>query len=746
VPGEFLLRRLTTSALVAVSASLGFAVPGELRQPSAFSSTGLPDLEIEVEVAVLNETCIPDAILAVSEDGPDETNRASTSLLETIGDRCRTVLRLERGSRWTVRAVGPRCWSESAQLTETGQDSVTLRAWGSSQVRVRFRPGLENRDGSGWSVSLGSAAEDLAKQPVQCEFSRADAVCAIPAEIPFDLRLAHPRYAPIYLWDLLVSREETPRIDAMLVEGASLAGWLHDETGAPIADTAVIVEPDPAWASRMAEFSRDHRREKTSERGFFQITGVEPGVYVIRSRIAGASSGSRTGVRIEEGEETFLQEPIVLRPLVEALVVITPQTDPSGSPWYVTMRRRLSDPRFLHDVAAGPAFLDGRWEAAGLEPGLYSLSVSDHYGRIFRTEDISISEDRRIFEIELGSVAVEGKLTLAGKPIAAEVVFIDRLEGAEVGMTTGEDGTFRGLLPRAGKWEVNIQVSKNRQTIRVGSPVDVSSGGEGRPARVDLELPGARIEGKVTDVQGRPLRAGVMVLREGAQTSATGTSDQDGRFELISVQLGPMFISARTRTGQSDVLPLNLEDGKRYEMDLLIADQRKLRGWVETPEGGALAGAIVRFVIPPLFDMREVVTSPGGRFEVSLPSHVPLVHAIVLMPGFPATIVRVDLDERTYQDAVIRIGRPAGRLVLAMPGTPPWPLIIRDETPISVRHLLFPAGSREWAESFTTEGINLLLSPGHYRVCLQDSGSGWRCESALVAQNGTGYVSLLEIP
>lgn len=99
---------------------------------------------------------------------------------------------------------------------------------------------------------------------------------------------------------------------------------------------------------------------------------------------------------------------------------------------------------------------DGAFAWRGLPAGDYEVDVSDDRGNRWRREVLrSRGQDHHY--VELGAVALEGRIERGGAPLEDVMVWFGGLWGAErVSFRSGEEGRFGGLLPREGHWPVEV--------------------------------------------------------------------------------------------------------------------------------------------------------------------------------------------------------------------------------------------------------------------------------------------------
>ncbi|HEX8252326.1 MAG TPA: carboxypeptidase-like regulatory domain-containing protein [Thermoanaerobaculia bacterium] len=693
-------------------------------------------------------------IEAVQSCGTDLTVRAqqvctvpcepATRLHRATADALQTI-ELDPTAVWRLELIEPsRCWA-APLLVPAGASGQTfdLRVWETAQVRGRVRVARGETLPKQVSIAFqlpGSPQEE--RTTVTCDVVQASRswTCSAPAT-KLDVRIEAAGFAPHYLWDAELSAKRA--LDAgelHLQRGASVAGWVRSEvTSVTLRDTAVRLVPD-TFAGHTPEASGRHAlridRAKPNARGFFQFSNVPPGVYSVTAEQPGLSRAVREEIKVTDPTEHLLEVPLMLRRMAAADVLISPQLDPFGAPWQVSLRKRA--PRsnvFSKEVDSGPATLSGGWRSADLEAGPYLLRVTDSRGALYEFEQIEISSDSPLVNIIVRAVAVEGTLKVGDEPARAELRFRPMAGNGSAVMTSGEDGTFSGVLAREGKWRVEV-VFPSGQTREVVN-LDVRRRDTEERARIDLELPNGRIAGVMIDTEGQPISGGVLVFRNG-DLYADLKTDATGEFELVAIDEGQFEVQGNTRDGASPLVPVTVAEGRSERLTLVVGKRRQLAGRLVSTSGSPLAGALIRYVVDRSGFLHETVSSPTGRFTLDCAAASRVADVLILTPGFPAKLVSVPLaDQRGSVEVVV--GEAAGELLLQIGSAPPWPYVFRGAAGAAVPLFQRPDAHGRGA-SVRDGGLALLVEPGPYLVCPTTVQTA-QCINADVPVDGTKIVN-----
>ncbi len=463
-------------------------------------------------------------------------------------------------------------------------------------------------------------------------------------------------------------------LDLTFEGGVEVTGQVSDTAGAAVGDAAVRLLPaGRMWGGPETISGPDGR---------FRLPGVEDGDYRLRVEAAGYAPHTA------EQAVTVSGEP------VHGLAV---QLETGGA---IHGRVRGVEPAELSKVGVradglsipgfGGAAVDfeGNYRIENLAPGSYNvvatLAESGRQARGQAALEPGVTEVRLDLEfgggLELRGRAVQGERPVSGATLLAEGRDVDHDGWGR----TDTDGAFAidGLEP--GTYDVHL---RNWQTgLAYDETVELSASRE-----VVLEVPTARVRGRIYDSADREPLAGVGVTLRAADGGGTGrlplhsaTTDLEGKFELPNVGDGSWQLSAE-RKGYAAVsrgltvqfqkpvedleLPMDPTEGLTLEARLPTgAAPAELRVAVIDGSGMTLVGG--NFATGENGRVRLSTVPPGSFTLVVSAAGSAVSNLAVRAPGpavpvtlQPATALRVVVPELSGSPtlATVRVADAAGR-------------------------------------------------------------------------------------
>ncbi|HYC93298.1 MAG TPA: carboxypeptidase-like regulatory domain-containing protein [Thermoanaerobaculia bacterium] len=643
-------------------------------------------------------------LIVHGHDGQEELSRTWTL------DRDATRIELPKGAEWSLTLTEPaRCWAPTLIVADDAEGAVwRLMPAGEVSGKLATAEG----DSLPSSVSLRFEVPAVKHQKtvaiVPCPVAREGTwSCRVPAG-ELDLRIGSDGFAPVYAWGIRVVADTPAALGVMrLSRGASVSGWVTAGRQ-PVDPASAEIHLEPLGAPNDAADAPGAMQTRPNRRGFFQFTNVPAGMYVLSAGGDRLASSQRPTVKVAEEREVTLEPALELLPFARAEIRVTPPLDPRGQPWRVSLQRRLPASTYLAEPVRGTMVEEGLWTANDLRPGAYVLRITDG-NSVEERREVEVAPEMPPLFIAMAVVPVKGRASSGSRGIEGTVE-LSSLTGGKAELATDEEGRFEGYLPAEGKWNIRLKLARGNQTIRARS-VDVRRRDGESHARVDVELPGGVIRGKVTDEQGRPAPALVHVLHDGLPRTSV-TADDSGEFELIGLDEGAAMLEARHAKKETGLVPVSVSRSTA-PVTLVLKRQVTVEGWVSTPSGHPIGGAAVRLFGPQLSNVRETVTSPGGRFTMPLPGSVSSVGMAVVAPGLPAVVTTVPVVEDERVDVVVP--GSGGRLLLrGLTSRRPW--LAHEQTIVSLG-LLFQPSYGGQSPNLMSEGIELLLAPGQYLLC-----------------------------
>jgi hypothetical protein len=763
---------LAAAAAVLVATTAAFPVAAVAAAPAEPPGPGAPPLQIRLDLPRGSEAASTLFVRLVSI-----ADTAEDRELELAAGQPPAV-DLAAPGEWELCTWSPGFWSECRRfVAETGDEPllVPVELWRSGRVsgtfvrpapakpsastrgaaasdsptapewvRVEFAPTGDHliRTGAG-APAAGTPASTAAPLPESEALCRLEAVepvddrpaktrwsCAVPAG-RLDLEVRPAGYVPGYHWGVTVPPGGEVDLGTMtLVKGSSVAGSVTVEDADLDPRTArVFLTPAmaPGGDRGAGQALSDVRYGgEIGPRGFFQITGVPAGTYVVHAEQPGLAPGYLGPVEVREESESMLQEPVVLRRPLPLKVEVTPATDWLGGRWRIALTPATEvggriDTSDREEAVAGEG---GTADFPELAPGLYTVQIYDssgqsfHFDRNVRLESAADSPHR----VEVPMVFIEGRVLLGDEPLAATLWFGGRRGARQAELVSDEEGEFVGALPRPGRWRVEIESPDEGISNRVRVEVEPDRRGN---AEVLIELPDTRAFGSVVDESGHPIADAEVHLQSAGQ-AADDVTGRDGSFELRAFEPGTVSLLASKDAGDhqlhSDTRLLGVaEDQHVGPLELVLRSVRLLQGRVESSVGSPIPGAVVQVSTHrPLGTtfLDSARSALDGTFTVRVREGTEVLQAVVAAPGHPLTALAVAPEEPLR----LQPAADGGDLVIE---------IAEEATAGDFRPIVFhgelsipPATLTRWSrsQSVPVEPGSRLRIPsmaaGPYRVCV----------------------------
>jgi len=365
----------------------------------------------------------------------------------------------------------------------------------------------------------------------------------------------------------------------------------------------------------------------TDQQGRVRLAS-RPGTYLLAVRAQGFAPLMREVVRPVGQGHTLLRlglEPgqvLVGRTVVEGTQEPLPLVE-----LVLTAHGRKLDP---WQEAEAPA--EERLYAASDARGSFRVEVLASGEYQLEARAPGHSRTVRDVRLKLGqAAAVEGRVVASGTQAAVAGARVDVSpygRSGDSGRTvTDEEGRFSvGALP-PGSYDVVVSAQGFSPLTRRGLTV-----GSGERFTLELALTGTgAVEGEVRDGQGQPVvgasvTGGNRWSMEMGDAAAESRTDSEGRYRLESLELGPLFLTARREGAQAGVSQqVEVIEGVTTRVDFTLEEPGILEGRVRAARGGVSletleVTAILREpVFSSLVDVGTVSVEATGAFRMSLP-------------------------------------------------------------------------------------------------------------------------------
>lgn len=381
---------------------------------------------------------------------------------------------------------------------------------------------------------------------------------------------------------------------------------------------------------------------------------------------------------------------------------------------------------------------------AGLPQGYYELEVSNQQGDRYHKELIRfLGMDYTVLELEL--LPVDGILRRGGDPVEGAMLWFGGMSGVErVAMRSREDGVFQGFLPRESDWWLELTAEPqcdpcegpwergwqglDAATVEHVGFIEAKADDDG-VARIDIDLPAGRVNGRVVALEEDVLRGveGVQVrIRRTQRTFEEGDlgigpwvtrSEESGGFSVEGLPAGNFLASAEvSRRGEvmlaSGNVQFRVDEGLTApEVELRLREQQEVR--VAVHSGSAPIRRAAVWVRSGSAVAGKSPMSLDGQGVFWLPAPTSTVDIFVWSNEFGATGVRQEVT-----GGVITVKLDQIRGDLRLPRRPLGGRLLTDSgVGIELDRL------RSLTSAVVDDGDEIVvrdLSPGTYQWCPSD--------------------------
>ncbi|MEM8963981.1 MAG: carboxypeptidase-like regulatory domain-containing protein [Acidobacteriota bacterium] len=671
------------------------------------------------------------------------------------------VLELPAPSSWMLTARLDGWWAPTQRVTLRNEDSRltrTLELEPAGMAMGRLTVGsdatLPERIHMRVIAPPGSGRE-LVTEAADCPVEKDGRfACVVPAGT-LDLALRAGDFVPHYKWQVpVVPRQQVDLGSFAMVTGASLAGWVEVEGPASSAPIHVSIAPWLAPGALHDSLAQRLREQTTGARanedGFFQISGVPAGTYVVTAERDGLAPSTMAPIEVWPDGETLMRAPIVMRPPIEIELVLEPARDWRDEPWHVRVQRinesggYEGDPVFNQAASkAGIAIVDNQ------APGNFLIVVNDSLSNpfLFENEVSILSETDASRRIELDLIHVTGEVLLDDEPIEGTVTFGGRFGPTHVSFDSNEDGEFSGWLPRDGEWRVLVDAPRHDTNSHVITDVRANREGE---AKVEIELPDTYVFGHVVDESGERVKVADVTVFDDHGTTMIFI-EEDGSFSVRALAVGTnLFRATGPSNRSSDHTAIDvIENAPIGPIELTLRNATTVGGRVQSYRGPVVGATIALSPVEGGSGDR-VKTAPDGTFHGRVAKSASSINAIVSPPGFPLKAFTFNVDQAPV---TFYVSDEGGTIEVELPETADGLISVLWQDGIE---LPSPSLSR-WARAHGVIGsadaqrlVFPRLAQGAYRVCLGPrdmalalepenwlGGETTRCDSGFLSAGGT---------
>jgi hypothetical protein len=560
----------------------------------------------------------------------------------------------------------------------------------------------------------------------------------LPAVV-LDLKVEAEGLAPLYLWDVEPKRQAS--LDLAFRQGASVSGFVHDSLQEPVGPSCRV---RLAAADGTDVFSADGKGGRkpsfaanTNRRGFFQITGVPAGSYLV------VAEDSRKGraeapATVSRARESRLATPIELLPAGSLTITLDPPLSPAEQPWSVQLLHGRSAAQISRHYPVRAASELGRVRFDHLLAGSYHVLVTGRSTPDTRSPSrwgdfpVELNQDDQETPLSIRSTRLCGSVKLGARALQARLD-LDVMTGFSTEVESDDEGSFCILVPRDEAFEgrppslIDVRVTSVDPAIHrtIRKWVDLSE----PEASIELILGDQTIAGSVVDEQRRPSEATV-IASEGESPLATVTTGTDGTFSLMGLPQGDIRVEAMGSRGASEALVVSTRQEGVDPIQLVLRKGVARIGKVSAGLGPVPAALVLLKPLDVLTGPREGfpvnMTDGEGKVSLWVPEAARSFGFVVTAPGHPLRMGRAAMASGPW---------PAGKsLELPMPAQSGG-LAIEDlpaldlwKDPGAPRPYVTHGGfwflasllSRVRGAGATSEGSRLFfpsVEPGSYGLC-----------------------------
>jgi hypothetical protein len=629
---------------------------------------------------------------------------------------------------WEVSLRSPAHWS--APVAVTAGERVTIDLWPAGTLRGTLKSGQKPHEVEALRVHFTSALSDQAAGVVTgdapCSIEEDRWNCSVPAG-RYDLRLIARGYAAEFRWDQSVVAGKETNLGALVLRpGASLMGFVTAGRGieAAMKDVAVKVEP----RAFSPEGDRRSYTATVNARGFFQVTGIPSGEYVIHAATRGLRSEERP-VTILENRSAELRAPLVLERPKRMFVSITP---PQG-PWQIRLYRVAFDTSRLNDPVSGLTDDTGRWSTE-VVTGQYLLKVGLGESSTWRSTDVTVASSDVAVDLTIATRRVSGTVRLGDVPLAdARLIFGGRYGPEQETLVTDDKGRFAGDLPggdavaeEPAKWTITIDADAPRVRRTLERSADRNDAGD---LELDIVLPRTSVTGRVLNEDGSAEPQAIVTLRSPDGSLEQSLANPDGSFDFFGFEPGTYRVSAAAFQRTSESRDVVATEAPGAGVEIVLRRDVVVRGKVQSRSTlgvDARLTALQRGVQSEF--VPTTVTGAGGQFELILPPGTRVFDLILQAPGFALAAGRVAVEPKMF--LTLTVDQKGGGLSLELPAA--GDAVLRHEgAEFPLRWLVTMAGGsierRDGSDVATIPNVEA----GEYTLC-----GGGTCRTGLVTPHG----------
>lgn len=687
----------------------------------------------------------PVTVHARSEAGAEKTAEMTLSSGGAIA--------LEPGL-WELKTKSSRYWTRPATMN-VGADATTiaLPAFRTIDVKGSVSVPTVNELTIGFAPPPSDPPSPIPSATISCPIKEAKFACAVPMGL-LDLTFRATGYVALYRWNEKLTENRDVGL-LTLRKGSSFSGTVTFAERQPKKAPEITVS---VWArspaaqndAEKARVALARQNATPNARGFFQFA-LPPGDYTVQPTAVGGLTSEKRDLQVLEGRESRLRTPLVLERPHALTLHIDPPKAPYGTQWKASLTSTDKSGAVDFDAHADVPE-NGVWRLEGLYSDHYTLNVRRGEDDAWFSSEIDVSNADVDIDAKVPMTKLSGHVTLAGKPLVANVWFSDG-HGKNVGIRSRADGTFGPVLfPLLdGDTWASARVQAEQPFVeRTLRKVKLTTRGDDR--EVDIEVKGATIFGDVVDPAG-VVQTNALVTAMLQDRTVAQVESPSGTFVYNAVAPGRIALSASTRGGEtSGSTEVMVSGDESTEVHLVVKPGSVVDAVVRSLNGSVGGAGIASVSLSHWADfLSQQAADPEGRFSIHLPPGAAGAVVSVNAPGYAYRILR--LPPRSDVPVPVIVETSGGALSFSA---------LQDGHDGTITYLihggaLLPVHIAAWLGGADTDAAGhstiAMAEEGAYSVCrltaaeLVAAADGFRpdgrCATGLLARGG---VLALETP
>lgn len=489
-------------------------------------------------------------------------------LLELAGGQAaRLSLDLSASKGWTLRVSAKGYWSESVQIPPgpLRTDPVTAELWPAEAVSGRVVLRAKGQTPS--EVLFRFQRHPVTPEPaselvgaITCPVRDGTWSCEAPTGL-LDFSVRVSRHVSHYFWGQRLDKGRAIFLGRMeFLPGASLVGRLMiADKEATVEKARVSLHPVSPRGGAVTGHTLAPIAVGVNPRGFFHFGSIAPGSYSVVASYPGFVNATEN-VLILDGAEAPLRKPLTLEKPRKLSFIVSPAKDPTGLPWDVELIE-IDSSGVANRLGSGPTGIDGSWTyERGVASRSYMLRVRASNLDLWHgdTTPFVLDPGDPPHRVEIQMETVRGTVSLAKRPVRANLTFGTETGPLSIHLRSSEDGAFQGLVPHLGHWRVSVvsEVPPIRRIVEI----DVSGSGT-ETANADIALPQDSLEGEIVGPEGTAIAKALLHVRRRMVQESVAHRVEGGTFSLSGLSDGDYELDAEAPGMESDTQSVTLHDG-----------------------------------------------------------------------------------------------------------------------------------------------------------------------------------------